>query len=120
MAPRGPRYPMREKLASLSGVLPMIGLVVFVMGGMLAGFFSPTEAGAIGAAGTLAYSFLSRRLSLKGFRSAVISAVAMTTKLMLILIGVNLLGYSLRQRNSPSFWRTSSSASPPTNGLFLP
>lgn len=101
MAPRGPRYSMREKLASLGGVLPMVGLVVFVMGGMLAGFFSPTEAGAIGAAGTLTYSLLSRRLSSKGFRTAVMSAVSMTTKLMLILIGVNLLGYFLAATQLP-------------------
>ena len=40
---------MREKVQSLTGVLEMLITFGLVMGGLFKGFFTPTEAGAIGA-----------------------------------------------------------------------
>lgn len=93
LAPRGPEYPLPEKLRSLTGVLPMLGLVILVLGGILFGFFSPNEGGAVGAFGTFVYALCSKKLSRKGFYDALKSTVSMTTKLFLILIGVGMLGY---------------------------
>lgn len=92
LAPTGNAYPLSEKLRSLKGVLPMLGLVAFVLGGMLAGAFSPTEAGAMGAAGTFVFATATRRLSWQGLIKALRSSVTMTTKLMFIMLGVNLFG----------------------------
>ena len=93
LAPRGPEYPLSEKIRSLTGVLPMLGLVILVLGGILFGFFSPNEGGAVGAFGTFVYALLSKKLTRKGFVDALKSTVSMTTKLFLILIGVGMLGY---------------------------
>ena len=93
LAPRGPEYPLSEKLRSLTGVIPMLGLVVLVLGGILFGFFSPNEGGAVGAFGTFIYAFISKKLTKEGFIKALQGTVSMTTKLFLILIGVGLLGY---------------------------
>ncbi len=101
LAPRGQSYPLKDRLASLTGILPMLGLVVLVLGGILAGFFSPTEGGAVGAAGTLLYAVSTRKLDKKNFVHALRSTVGMTTKLMFILIGVNLLGYFLAATRIP-------------------
>lgn len=101
LAPRGAAYSLKEKMASLRGVLPMLGLVVLVLGGILGGFFSPTEGGAVGAAGTFIYAIVTRRLSCKNFIHSLKSTVSMTTKLMFILIGVNLLGYFLAATRIP-------------------
>ena len=101
LAPRGASYPMAQKLASLKGVIPMISLVLLVLGGILAGFFTPTEGGAVGAAGTFIYAVITRKLTFKGFVDSLRSTVSMTTKLMLILIGVNLLGYFLAATRIP-------------------
>lgn len=101
LAPRGPVYSMKERFASLSGIIPMISLVVLVLGGILAGFFTPTEGGAIGAAGTFLYAVVTRKLTLEAFIDSLRSTVSMTTKLMLILIGVNLLGFFLAATRIP-------------------
>jgi len=53
LGPKGPKVPLREKLASLSGLIETLLLFVLIMGGLFWGFFTPTEAGAIGAFGTL-------------------------------------------------------------------
>lgn len=92
LAPAGNQYPLSEKLRSIRGVLPMLGLIAFVLGGMLGGAFSPTEAGAMGAAGTFVFATVTRRLSWQGLIKALKSAVSITTKLLLILLGVNLFG----------------------------
>jgi tripartite ATP-independent transporter DctM subunit len=101
LAPRGKACSMAEKLASIKGVIPMISLVLLVLGGILAGFFTPTEGGAVGAAGTFLYAVVTRKLTFQGFIDSLRSTVSMTTKLMLILIGVNLLGYFLAATRIP-------------------
>ena len=44
---------LREKIASLTGVIETFILFVLVMGGLFIGLFTPTEAAAIGAFGTI-------------------------------------------------------------------
>lgn len=101
LAPRGPKYPISEKIRSLTGVLPMLGLVTLVLGGILFGFFSPNEGAAVGAFGTFIYAIASRKLTRKNFIRALYSTVTMTTKLFLILIGVGMLGYFFASSRIP-------------------
>jgi tripartite ATP-independent transporter DctM subunit len=42
--------------------VPILSLVVLILGGLYTGFFTPTEAGAVGAAGALVLALLRRRL----------------------------------------------------------
>jgi C4-dicarboxylate transporter, DctM subunit len=42
--------------------LPIIALVVLILGGLYSGFFTPTEAGGVGAAGALVLALLRRQL----------------------------------------------------------
>ena len=53
MGPVGPRASLGEKIRSLAGVAETLILFIVVMGGMFLGFFTPTEAAAVGAAGSL-------------------------------------------------------------------
>ena len=47
--PKGEKFPMREKLKALLGVLPVLVLFIMVLGGILFGWCSATEGGAVGA-----------------------------------------------------------------------
>ncbi len=101
LAPRGEAYSWSEKWRSLTGVLPMLGLVVLVIGGILGGIFSPTEGGAVGAAGTLVYAIVRRTISFKDFIHAMSSTAVITVRLLFILLGVNILGYFLAVTRLP-------------------
>jgi len=46
--PAGPKTSFKEKLISLVGVIEAIAIFVLVIGGLYAGLFTPTEAGAVG------------------------------------------------------------------------
>lgn len=101
MAPRGDKVEFSVKMRSLTGILPMIGLIILIIGGMMGGIFSPTEGGAVGAFGTLLYAMVRRRISPKEFLDALRSTAGMTSRIMMILIGVNILGYFLADTRLP-------------------
>lgn len=92
LLPRGERYTMKEKFSSLTGILPILVLIVVIMGGILAGFFSATEAGAIGSVSVWLFSLAARRISWQQTKACLVSTVHIAGKLMFILMCVALLG----------------------------
>lgn len=101
VCPCGPRTTFKEKMAATWNLIPMLMLVLLILGGMLAGFFTPTEGGAVGAFGTLVYALARRRLSWKQFLSSLSTAANITTKILFILMGVNMLGAFLATTQLP-------------------
>ena len=109
-APLAEKTTGMEKFRSLKGVIPMFGLIVLVLGSILAGVCSPTEGGAVGAMGTLVYALATRRLTWKGFADSLTSTCYTTTRLMFILMGVGLLNYFFAATRLPLMladWLTS-------------
>lgn len=92
LLPRGEATSFAEKLKALRGIIAMVALISLILGGILFGWFSPNEGGAVGAAGTLLYAVCRKRLSWQDFKAALSSTAQVTTRLLLILIGVNVLG----------------------------
>lgn len=87
LGPRGPVVGIREKLASLSGTGETLALFCLVMGGMFVGFFTPTEAGAVGAAGAILIASARRMLSWKQFLRSLSGTVRTTSMVMLLMVG---------------------------------
>ncbi|MCR9238469.1 MAG: TRAP transporter large permease subunit [Alphaproteobacteria bacterium] len=80
-------YSTREKLHALREVWPLPVLIFSVLGGIFAGLFSPTEAGAIGALVSLFIAFTRNQLTWPAFRQAVVHTVIGTSSIFAILIG---------------------------------
>ena len=70
LGPRGPKVPFKQMMKSLLKIVPIMLLVVLVMGGVYAGFFTTTEAGAIGAFGSIVIAFIFRQITVKKFKKA--------------------------------------------------
>ena len=88
LGPRGPKISFKIKLGGLlGGTIETFAIFVLVLGGLFTGFFTPTEAGGIGAFGVLTLSVLSRRLSWKGFIDSVSSTTGTTAMIFIVLIG---------------------------------
>jgi tripartite ATP-independent transporter DctM subunit len=100
-APRGEATTLKEKLFSLKGVIGMLVLFILILGGIIAGIFSPVEGGAIGAVGAFVYALVMRRLTWKMIVKALEDTLKITTKLLMILIGVGILGYFLASTRLP-------------------
>jgi len=100
-APPGDPTSLGEKIVALKGVLAMIGLLVLILGGILGGVFSPTEGGAVGAVGAFAYALARRKITWKVMALAATETTKITTKLLLIVAGVGLLGAFLASTRLP-------------------
>jgi tripartite ATP-independent transporter DctM subunit len=87
LGPPGPRFSWAERLAALGGGLFEV-MVVFIVsiGGLFAGWYTPTEAGAIGAAGVMVLGLLERRLGWRGVINS-LSETTRTTAMIMLLVG---------------------------------
>lgn len=84
-------YTTSEKLRALLATLPVLAILCGVFGGLFAGIFTPTEAGAIGALLSMTVAAFSGRFSIDALRKSAFETVTTTTALMLITIGASLL-----------------------------
>ncbi len=92
-----PSPPMKEKLASLPGTLPIIAVVAIIFYSMYSGTATPTEAGALGAFVVLIMAIV-RGMSWKNLRAALEETARLTVMIFAliwgILIFVRFLGYA--------------------------
>ncbi|MDD3022012.1 MAG: TRAP transporter large permease [Alphaproteobacteria bacterium] len=77
-------YTKQERRKATLKMLPLLSVPLLVIGGMYAGWFTPTEAGAIGAAFSFLLGMAYKRLSWKLFYQIVIDACK-TTAIVLLL-----------------------------------
>jgi len=75
LAPKVEKTPFKEKVQSLKGVWEIAVLIVAILGGLYLGFFTPTEAGAIGAFVALIVGLITRKLNLKAFNQSVYETI---------------------------------------------
>ncbi len=72
--PKGPVYPFREKVQSLTKLLPTLIVMTIVIGGIYGGVMTPAEAGSVGVVGVvlvaLAYRRFHRRAVVLALREA--------------------------------------------------
>jgi C4-dicarboxylate transporter DctM subunit len=101
LAPAGAPTSLREKLTGLTGVIEMLVLFLLVIGGLFLGWFSPTQAGAAGAAGALLIGLARRQLSWQGFLFAVKDALRITCMVMVIVTGAIVFGHFIAVARIP-------------------
>jgi tripartite ATP-independent transporter DctM subunit len=85
------QVPWQQRRDSLKEVLPTLSIVVFVFGGLLAGAFTPTQAGAVGSAFAVVLCLLRRSLSWQEVWQSFCETLETTVALFVIVIGANLL-----------------------------
>jgi len=91
IAPPGPGTTFREKLAATGECVDAIVLIALVLGGLIIGWFTPTEAAGIGAFAAIVASLMRRRLSWQGFKESLWDTVQNTGMIFVCLIGAFIL-----------------------------
>lgn len=84
---RRPRQPYRERIGALAAIWPVLAIFLLVVGGIYLGIFTPTEAAAIGAAGTGLAALANGGLTRTGLVEAILSTASATGMIFLILLG---------------------------------
>ncbi len=75
---------LREVLVAL---VPALALIVAVLGSILAGIATPTEAASVGSVGAMLLALVKRRIDLKVLQQAVVSTATITSMVFIILFG---------------------------------
>ena len=84
---REERAGMKEVLGSFYSALAALIMPLIILGGILAGMFTPTEAGAVASAYALALGLISRRFTLQSL-FAVFTRAAVTTSSVLLIVAM--------------------------------
>ncbi|MGO0305218.1 TRAP transporter large permease [Endozoicomonas acroporae] len=90
---------MGSNRSLLSCLLPPLVLIVAVLGSILAGAATPTEAASVGAVGAILLAILRRQLSIKTLREVVRSTTQVTCMVFMILIGASIFSLVFRGFN---------------------
>lgn len=101
LGPPGPRASWRERFASLGGVIETLLLFGLVMGGMFAGFFTPIEAAAVGAAGSLLIALAKRSMSPQILKRIVQETVRTSCMVLFIVTAAVIFGRFLAVSRIP-------------------
>ncbi len=84
-----------QRFKSLWQASSVVALVILVLGGMYAGVFTPTEAGAVGCVGALAIMIIKRRFTVKSIHETLMEAGFTTASVFLLFIGAQMFGRML-------------------------
>jgi len=85
LAGKAPVFSWGERLGSLKGIFSVLILFLIVMGGIYSGFFTATEAAAVGASVALVMVLIRSKRRLKDLREAFLGATTTTCMIMLII-----------------------------------
>lgn len=83
----------------LAALVPPLVLIFLVLGTIFIGLATPTEAGAMGAAGALVLALVKRRLSASLLHQALDNTAKLTSFVMFILVGSSLFALVFRALN---------------------
>ena len=101
LGPGGERSTWRERFASLVPVSWVLAIFLLVVGGLMTGFFTPTEAGSVGALAVLVLAIAKRDITLKGFINAVMDTLLITCMVFILLAGATILGHFFAVTKTP-------------------
>ena len=113
---KAPKATWKEKIDSLTGVIETFILFIMVMGGLFLGFFTPTEAAAVGAFGTLLIALIGRNLSWRSMIKALDETTRISCMIMVIVAGATVFGHFLAVTGIPAnagTWVAGLALSPP-------
>lgn len=85
-----PRVPWAQRLVMIGKVWPVILIFIAVVGGIYAGIFTPTEAAAVGAAGTFLVAAFSGEMSRARLAEAILQTASSSAMIFMIILGASI------------------------------
>jgi C4-dicarboxylate transporter DctM subunit len=101
LGPRGEKSTWKERIASLPEVFWVALIFVLVVGGLMQGFFTPTEAGSVGTFAVLLLSIIKRDINFKGFVKSVAESLRTACMVLMLIAGSTILGHFLAVTKIP-------------------
>ncbi len=101
LGPPGTPTSWEAKIRAMTGILPAAILFLLAIGGLFLGWFSPTQAGAIGAGGALILGLIQRQLNWKKFLEAGKTGLGTGCMVLLLITGAVVYGHFMAVSTIP-------------------
>lgn len=88
-------FPFAEMVRALIHLTPIFLLFTIIIGSIYKGWATPTEAAAVGVAGSLVIALLFGRVSLAMISKSLLGTIKITAMIMLVVIGASFLNFTL-------------------------
>ncbi|KJS49478.1 MAG: C4-dicarboxylate ABC transporter permease, partial [Peptococcaceae bacterium BRH_c23] len=94
LAPLAEKATWKERMEAFKhgGLLEVVIVFVVSLGGLFVGWFTPTEAGAVGAAGVLVITVVTKQLSWAALKSSLYDTLNTIAMIMFLIAGANVFG----------------------------
>jgi len=103
----GPRFSLGQKISSVKSTWSLLALFLLVIGGLYAGWVTPTEAAGTGAFGAFCVTIVKRRLTWENLKEALKDTASSTAMIFGIIIGAIIFQYFMTLSQIPNtlaFW----------------
>ncbi len=101
LGPSGPPTSWRNRFQSLKGTGETLLIFGLVIGGLFVGFFTPTEAGAVGALCSIGIALMGRNLTFAKLKISLFETTRTTCMVMIIVTGAVIFGHFLAVARIP-------------------
>lgn len=102
VAPSADRLDWRERMRAVPQILWPAAIFVVVIGGLLVGLFTPTEAGAVGSMAVLLFTVAAGNLDWRGALKSVSESLRMACMVLALVAGSAVLGHMIAMAKIPT------------------
>ena len=101
VAPLSGRSTWGERVRSLPEVVWVLLVFLLVVGGIMTGFFTPTEAGAVGTFAIFILAIATRNMGFKKYVTSLSEAIRTAGMILMLIAGSTILGHFIAVTNIP-------------------
>jgi tripartite ATP-independent transporter DctM subunit len=102
LGPKSEAFPWNERMKSLPAVIWPIVIFIIVIGGLMKGFFTPTEAGSVGTFAVLLLCILKRDIGFRGIKKSFDEALRTSCMVLMLVAASMVLGRFIAVTNIPN------------------
>ncbi len=101
LGPKGEKSTWAARIASLPAVLVVGAIFFIVVGGLMEGFFTPTEAGSVGTLAVLILTLAKKDMNLKKFIKSLQETLRIACMVLMLIAGATILGHFFAVTRTP-------------------
>ena len=102
VGPRSTRHTWKERMSSLPEVMWPLVIFVLMIGGLMGGIFTPTEAGSVGALSVIILTVCKGDIKFKGIVKSIIESLRTGCMVLTLIASSTVLGHFIAVTNIPS------------------
>ena len=101
LGPKGEKSTWKERFASVPPMLPVGIIFLLVVGGILMGYFTPTEAGSVGSFSVFVYLLLTKDMDFRRLAKAIMESLRIACMVLILLAGATIMGHFFAVTRTP-------------------